>query len=373
MWIEQRPFLLVPIQFKKKGNHYLLEGNGQKLEISDRQFQYFEHLNSGMSLQKIVLLFIKNGWLVSFRELYNLVECLLQMNWVLNPEIQSYFAQAKGTLAAGIEDRTNLTKKLAPDPNLLKKLPFFRTLPKEVQNVFIQNTSIQSMPANTRICKTGDTSRELFAMIEGTVGVYKSFPDGRRQLMSTIPTGSIFGEGGFLLGRARAADVICLQPSMVAIIQHTPEMDTLIDSGKAENLQRRFWVLQGMLASEIFSHVPTETLDSLVFTGKILDVKEGEIIVKEGDLGTSFYIVVQGSVAFTQKGKSLRALNQGGIFGEVALMVSGGKRTATAQAQRNSILLQIDMQEFYQILSNHLILAKEIETLAWKRWESRIK
>jgi CRP-like cAMP-binding protein len=371
MWIEQRQIQFLPLQVKKKGEGFILEHGGQRLEITARQHQYFEHLSRGVTINKLVMDFVAKGWLVSFRDLFHLLDAIVHNHWVLNPEFQSYFSQSKVS-STGVKELPLHQGKIIANPDLIKTLPFFRKLPPELLKVFVQNATVREVPANTRICKTGDNSRELFAMINGTLGVYKVFPDGKRQLMSTVPAGSVFGEGGFLLGKPRGADVICLQPSTVAVINHVPEFESITNSGKAEALQRRFWVLQGLLASEVFSHIPTETLDSLVFAGKIINAKEGEVLAREGEPGSSFFIIIQGNIAFTQKGKSLRALPQGGIFGEVALMVSGGTRTATAHAQKESLLLQIDMAEFYELMSKHLILAKEIETIAWKRWESRI-
>ena len=373
MWIEQRPITLTPLNIKQKSDHYLIEAGGQILEISALQYQYFDHFSHGSSVHKLVKDYISKGWVVSFREIYNLLEALSLRRWITNPEFQSYFTMAQGVLSSGMKDLTKQKGPVLPSPDLIKKLPFFRNLPKEVMSLFLRNTRVQTVPANTRICISGDTSREMYAMLQGTVGVYRVFPDGKRLLISAVPAGSVFGEGGFLLNKPRSADVISLEPSTIAVIDYSPDLDLIVNSGKAELLQQRFWVLQGLLASEIFSHMPIETLDSLVFAGKIISVKGGTVLTKEGDSGNCFYIVIQGSIAFTQKSQSLRTLAQGGIFGEVALMVSGGKRTATAQAQRDSVLLQIDMPEFYELLSMNLILAKEIETVAWKRWETRIK
>jgi CRP-like cAMP-binding protein len=371
MWIEQRKFLFAPYQLSSKG---VLQAGGFKLELSQPQHQYFDSFAHGNSINQTVKTFLGKGWLVSFREMWNLVKILAENRVLMNPEVHSYFALANSPISAsGIAELNTYKGQVAASPENLKSLPFFRGLPPELQKVFIQNASVNPVPAQTRICKTGDKTRELFTLIEGMAGVYKTYPDNRRQLLSTVPQGGTFGEGGFLLGKPRAADVVTLEKSTILVVQHSPEFEKMIDSGKAEALQRRFWVLHGLLSSELFSHIPSETLDSLVFAGKIQNVKEGSVITREGEAGSSFYIILQGSIAFTQQGKSLRALSQGGIFGEIALMVSGGKRTATAQAQRDCILMEIAMQEFYELLSNHLILAKEIEEIAWKRWNARIK
>jgi CRP-like cAMP-binding protein len=371
MWIEQRQIQFLPLIAKKKGDHFLLEYGGKHAQISAHQHQYFEQLLGGSSVHKLVMDFVQKGWLVSFRELFQLLDTCVQNHWIMNPEFQSYFEMAKAQSSSGLKQVALHQGKVIANPELIKALPFFRQLSSELLKLFVQNTTVREVPAHTRICQAGDHSRELFAMIKGTLGVYRVFPDGKRQLVSTVPEGSVFGEGGFLLGKPRGADVVCLQPSTIAVINHVPEFEVITNSGKAEALQRRFWVLQGLLASEVFSHIPTETLDSLVFAGKILNAKEGDVLAREGEPGSSFFVIIQGSIAFSQGGKSLRALAQGGIFGEIALMVSGGKRTATARAQKDSLLLQIEMKEFYELMSKNLILAKEIESIAWKRWETR--
>jgi CRP-like cAMP-binding protein len=374
MWIEQRKLLFGPHQVSAKGKGAILTAGGLKLELSQAQHQYYDSLIHGHSIHQTVKTFLAKGWLVSFREMWHLIKALAENRIIMNPEIHSYFALANLSInASGISDLSTYKGQVAASPENLKSLPFFRGLPPELQKLFVQNTSVKTVPQHTRICKTGDLTRELFTLIDGMAGVYKTFPDNHRQLLSTVPKGGTFGEGGFLLGKPRAADVITLEKSTVLVVQYDPEFNKMIDAGKAEALQRRFWVLHGLLSSDLFSHIPTETLDSLVFAGKIQNIKEGTVITREGDLGSSFYIILQGSVAFTQQGKSLRALSQGGIFGEIALMVSGGKRTATAQAQRDCIVMEIQMQEFYELLSNHLILAKEVEEVAWKRWDARVK
>lgn len=374
MWIENRKISFGPFEIKQKGDSYLILAGGNRLELSAQQYRYLDAFIHGESIHSIVQDFLSKGWLVSFREIWSLLENLNNARLIINPEFQAYLNMTKSTLnATGVHELSSYKGQVVAQPEVLKSLPFFRSLHPDLQKIFIKNTSIQSIPERTRICKTGEHTRELFALLDGQVAVYRDLGEGRRQMLSLIPKGGVFGEGGFLLNRPRAADVITMQKSTVLVIQHSPEFDQMIQTGKAETLQRRFWVLHGLLSSDLFSHLPIETLDSLIFAGKIIQAKEGTVLTKEGDPGRSFYIILQGSVAFSQKGKSLRALSQGGIFGEVALLVSGGVRTATAQAQRDSLLIEIDMNEFYEILSNHIFLAKELEDTAWKRWNNRLQ
>ena len=60
--------------------------------------------------------------------------------------------------------------------------------------------------------------------------------------------------------------------------------------------------------------------------------KKGEIIVEEGSTGDSFFLISKGRVRVSIGEKVLRDLETGNCFGEIALLTSGEKRTATVKA-----------------------------------------
>jgi CRP-like cAMP-binding protein len=71
----------------------------------------------------------------------------------------------------------------------------------------------------------------------------------------------------------------------------------------------------------------------------------------------------------SQKGKSIRVLSQGDCFGEMALIINQGKRTATVKAQTEVIAMEIPSEKFYKLLSENLWLACEFERIALERWQ----
>jgi CRP-like cAMP-binding protein len=150
-------------------------------------------------------------------------------------------------------------------------------------------------------------------------------------------------------------------------VPHLAEFDQLIKSDKAQSLQHRFWVLQALSSSAFFKDLPNDSLDSLIFSGKLVQAKVGQLLFAEGQAGNTCYVVVQGSLIVSQHGKNINVMNQGACFGEISLLASGGKRTATISAQQDTILLEINQQNFYKVLAHNLILAKEIEELAAQR------
>ena len=100
-------------------------------------------------------------------------------------------------------------------------------------------------------------------------------------------------------------------------------------------------------------------------------------IISEGEFeGDSIYIIVDGEVLVRKHGKPLNALKRGDCFGEMAYL-GRGKRTATIEAPRESVLMKIDAPmavetsastqlRFYKAISTTLIqrLARASELLS---------
>jgi len=78
-------------------------------------------------------------------------------------------------------------------------------------------------------------------------------------------------------------------------------------------------------STEIFASVPLfrglddEELKSIAKLSKEMTFKGGEKIVKEGEAGLGFYIIVEGEAEVRRRDKVLAKLQRGSFFGEMAL------------------------------------------------------
>jgi CRP/FNR family cyclic AMP-dependent transcriptional regulator len=75
------------------------------------------------------------------------------------------------------------------------------------------------------------------------------------------------------------------------------------------------------------------------------------VIISEGDSGNRMYIVVNGKVDISLKGRNIGAVLPGGIVGEMALLNSD-VRSATATAQTDCKLALIDQSSFKLMLEH---------------------
>ena len=54
-------------------------------------------------------------------------------------------------------------------------------------------------------------------------------------------------------------------------------------------------------------------------------------------------------------------------FGEMALMITGGKRTASVLTENEGIALEIHRSKFYKLMAENLLLGCEFERMAQER------
>jgi CRP-like cAMP-binding protein len=90
-----------------------------------------------------------------------------------------------------------------------------------------------------------------------------------------------------------------------------------------------------------------------------LDLGDGTTLIREGERGREFIVIVDGSVDVTRKGKTLRSLGSGDFIGEIAL-VADVPRTATVTASSPVRLLVITDRAFKSLLERTPAMATKV-------------
>ena len=96
------------------------------------------------------------------------------------------------------------------------------------------------------------------------------------------------------------------------------------------------------------------------FKDLIVKRKKGELIYREGDLGSEMFVVQSGSVLifreFNDTRQELAIMEKGDFFGEFALL-EGLPRTACAEAVENSELIEINSTTFDKMIRGNIEIA----------------
>lgn len=83
-----------------------------------------------------------------------------------------------------------------------------------------------------------------------------------------------------------------------------------------------------------------------------IDVPAGKVLMREGDIGREFFVLVAGSVSIERGGTVVRSMGPGDFFGEIALL-DEGPRTATATTTAPSKLLVLAHREFHSLMDRY--------------------
>jgi len=101
----------------------------------------------------------------------------------------------------------------------------------------------------------------------------------------------------------------------------------------------------------LFYRLEEDQFDSVAETACEKTVKQGEAIIRQGDIGDSFFMIYRGSVDVTRKnqhgGTVLGKLVAGDYFGEESLLTHH-RRNATVTAAEESVLLILKQADFNQ-------------------------
>jgi MFS family permease len=102
----------------------------------------------------------------------------------------------------------------------------------------------------------------------------------------------------------------------------------------------------------IFSPLPGVSLEQLATRLVPLRLEPGTVVVREGDAGDRFYIVAEGEVEVATDGETVSVVEQGGYFGEIALL-RDVPRTATVVAKTEVVLYALDREDFLAAVTSH--------------------
>jgi uncharacterized membrane protein len=125
----------------------------------------------------------------------------------------------------------------------------------------------------------------------------------------------------------------------------------------------------------IFNKLAPSDLDILSNLWHQRAVKQGDILFRKGDTGSSMFIIQEGKVEISipaeqgQKEIRVSILSQGDFFGELSL-IDGLPRTATATATHTCRLLEMNRDDFIQFLMSRPAVAISMISEIGKRLQA---
>jgi len=111
---------------------------------------------------------------------------------------------------------------------VLKKVPFFRTLGKDGIGFVVERLKFKPFGKDEVICKAGDPGDKMFIIINGTVKVVVTSEEGEEKVIADLGSGDYFGEMSLLTGEPRSASVITTESSEMFILNKS-DFDLIVE------------------------------------------------------------------------------------------------------------------------------------------------
>ncbi|MGH8262268.1 MAG: cyclic nucleotide-binding domain-containing protein, partial [Steroidobacteraceae bacterium] len=115
-----------------------------------------------------------------------------------------------------------------------------------------------------------------------------------------------------------------------------------------------------LLQTKAFHRIPPANIQAVFMRLQRVTYKPGEVIIKQGDEGDYFYVIVRGRCTVTREtplnkeGIKLAELGVGDTFGEEAL-ISEAKRNATVTMLQEGALMRLGKQDFTTLLNEPML------------------
>jgi len=195
----------------------------------------------------------------------------------------------KGNFQPKVVDKDAQTKFKIQE--LLSNSFLFRHLEQQEMNIIINAMEIRKFEAEAQVIKQGDDGNELYIVGNGQLRCTKRFPGKNEDtFLKNYEPGEYFGELALLYNVPRAASIAAISSSTLYSLDRECFNHIVKDSAvKNRNIYETF-LSQVELLQSLDNYERSKLCDCL----KIQIFEAGQRVIKEGEKGTSFYLIIDG-------------------------------------------------------------------------------
>ena len=110
--------------------------------------------------------------------------------------------------------------------------------------------------------------------------------------------------------------------------------------------------VQALKGAPLFDSLSRKDLTQLARVSEDLEVESGKVLCREGEIGHEFFVIVEGEIKVTRKGRRVALRGGGDFVGEIALL-DDVPRTATVTAETPVRLFVLTRKDFRHLLDEN--------------------
>jgi CRP-like cAMP-binding protein len=244
-------------------------------------------------------------------------------------------------------------------------MPLFTTMDPGELHLLCSCLREEHFPAGRAIVRQGDKGDKFYIIRQGHVRVTMRDEQGVMEVVNQLDRGDYFGELALLRDAPRSATCRAIVPTDVLSLSRQ-DFDRLVKARFAlrEKVDASITRVDLMCRMPLFAELDSQQVQLLAATMKEEAYETGRVIIHQGDIGETFYVIQSGRVQVTveQDGeqKVLAERGPGEYLGEIALLLAV-PRTATVTALTPVQALTLHKRDFDQLVAKHLYISRGLE------------
>lgn len=172
------------------------------------------------------------------------------------------------------------------------------------------------------------------------------------------------------VGAAVLIEVSGVQTALVVVGAFLPII-ILVSSGRLLSIDRAAEapdaeILRLLRAIPFFAPLPAPAMERVMADVIARDAAAGDLLIREGDPGDLFYVIVKGTVEITRGGEHVSEQGPGAYVGEIALL-RDVPRTASVTAKTPLRLLALEREPFLLAVTGHPVSHEAARAVATAR------
>ncbi|KDO27487.1 AGC protein kinase [Saprolegnia parasitica CBS 223.65] len=206
--------------------------------------------------------------------------------------------------------------------------------------------------AGATIIRQGDEGNTFYMIVQGTV---LCSSDNDEHLV-TLHAGQYFGERALLTNEPRKVNCVA-ETNVTCYMLGRRDFTQLL--GPLQTLLDRQVRLRTLRSITLLSHLSDSELDVIALAFRTVSFPDGQKIIRQGEIGNTFFILQQGVVSVQKSGIEVLQLRAGEFFGERTLL-HNEPRAADVIASGPVECLCLDRPAFERCLSKlRAVMAEE--------------
>lgn len=250
---------------------------------------------------------------------------------------------------------------------LLRSFAPFDGMRPESLTLFARKISRRQAPKGRLLFTEGDDDKQTFYLISGSIDLL-----AEGEIVGSVRSGTPKSKSPLVHQLPRPYSAVVTSDRIEYLQIDSEFLDvavTLDQTGAYKVLELRGldengpsaddW-MTALLQTKAFHKIPPSNIQAVFMRLQRRDVRAGEVIIKQGDVGDYFYVVVKGicqvarETPLNKDGVRLAELKMGDTFGEEAL-ISDVKRNATVTMVTDGVLMRLGKDDFRTLLHEPLL------------------